>query len=265
MYKNKSGFDFYFVKDDNFQYVLRPEFRGKLSTRYLVDKFSEIFGQGFGYVMAVSEDVATSADSVCEVATARLNESGEVSSWYIITKEYVKTNCKRRIKRLPTQSTEKYFNHWVERMIESFRTKTECTTDFKEIYLCEYARYKNFLITYDKDDYEIRIVNLKTGKIGRAKFDGSGMFNLDIGIAIAWARLTNRVVPDFPQTYRKVKLSEMKFGDIFFLGGLGEKCVFISVDSECPYCYIVKKYITDRAYELMTIKDKDDEFLFDMR
>ena len=67
---------------------------------------------------------------------------------------------------------------WVQRMSDEFYNS--------------HGRY----IYYDCHKNKIRITNIRTGKTAMAKCNNTDKFNREVGIAIAWARYTNKPVPD---------------------------------------------------------------------
>lgn len=63
----------------------------------------------------------------------------------------------------------------------------------------------------------VAVMNVRTGKIGTAFCSPSDDFDLETGIAIAWARMHNVKVPEWVLNdgAREIRISALKTGDIF--------------------------------------------------
>lgn len=58
------------------------------------------------------------------------------------------------------------------------------------------ARMESGNLCFDRYKNKIRITNVRTGRTATAKCANSDVFNITVGVAIAWARYCNHPIPE---------------------------------------------------------------------
>ena len=127
--------------------------------------------------------------------------------------------------------TKTQFDKWVMRMIERYKNERLFSD-------CESREVKDVVICVDRNH-----------NVGIAKCHPDDKYNVNVGIAIAYARMRGIRVPKVI-TYKK--LSEMKNGDRFYNKG-GSEFTFIGKNKGK---YVVWNYLNDKYVEWLT----DDEY-----
>ena len=201
-------------------------------------------------------------DTLTGTATIVLKErdnNRKLVSANIITALFMNDTYKHRPARLPAiENIEGYLVRWVDRMYKSFCDTLGVSEPESRIKAsANYAVvYDNYVLKYIKDEDEIVIANLKNGKFGRAKYDRTCMFSFRDGIAIAWARLNNRIVPQMPKEV--VTLSDLKYGDRFRPTATSDVLTYISKDPDSN-SHIVKRVVAGLPIVFVTDGDSINE------
>lgn len=90
--------------------------------------------------------------------------------------------------------------------------------------------YSNFVISIN-DKGDTTIYNTKTGKSGKVHFNPNDDFDVDLGLALAWARYMKKEIPKVRTTS---KICNLKKGDVVNLGDINNFIVLsvVSVTEE---------------------------------
>ena len=117
----------------------------------------------------------------------------------------------------------------------------------------------DFLIFCDYN--EVSILDRKRGKYGKARRRKTDNFNLFFGLAIAWARLNGRKLPEFacgfePQQYTAYQTNQKRFNEEKFYTGLFSTDLLITCRSY-KECISALKHANDANIKLLKLQIDD--------
>ena len=105
--------------------------------------------------------------------------------------------------------TKREFDAWVRNMVQSYNTFAKTRNNIKCYQHCECSALDPILgkLGHTRDTV---IINLRNYKVAFAKCHRDDEFRSDVGVAIAWARYNNKLVPN---VIENAKANKLNIGD----------------------------------------------------